>query len=154
RHPGCGLLARDTILRTALSESRAGPVAPRVRARGEFHQRGRFHAGRRFPVVERRGRTAQRSVDPAAGRKGIIARPMDFFLKSLGTPAGGCFAVAGFLATAWVIGQPILERASPRTFAQTLLALILGIDILVLAALPLSFTPLPQSFFVKLLFAA
>jgi len=63
---------------------------------------------------------------------------MRSFLETLGTAAPACFAVAGFLATGLLIGRLVLgsrlHRPAPETWV---LSVTLGIDLLVILAMPL-----------------
>ncbi|HEX6885224.1 MAG TPA: hypothetical protein VF530_17755 [Planctomycetota bacterium] len=65
---------------------------------------------------------------------------MDAFLESLGTPGPALFAVAGLLALAFLLGEPLVRPARVGGGELRFLALVAGLDLLALVALALGWS--------------
>lgn len=68
---------------------------------------------------------------------------METHLEFLGTPGPALLAVAGLLGLAWRVGRPLVrDLAGPEGAERELLALVVGVDLLLLAIFPLAWSGL------------
>jgi hypothetical protein len=79
---------------------------------------------------------------------------MERYLATLGTPGPALFAVAGFLATAFLLGWGILgRRLALRPHETFFLSLTFGIDLVVLIATPFLWLGFLPNLLLKIIFA-
>jgi len=68
---------------------------------------------------------------------------MEAHLELLGAPGPAVLAVAGLLALAWLAGRPLVRGVSgPEGLERGLLALVVGVDLVLLAVYPLAWSGL------------